>query len=165
MSKQTESGAKANNSNDVTSNNLIHKESVTDDNYRVSFVTKQHETYYGKRKQQITTLIIVNAIASIYQVTYCILKNYILSKHHFEIDIYLIYPKSNIAIALYLSYIFSFLLTIIVNYITFYWVIRNEFTEDKKILKKTSLSNDEIKKLSIDENHEINKFLHKSICD
>lgn len=163
MLKQIEKEAQH---NDLNKNNGIN-EGLTN-NPPISFVKDFRETYSGKRKQQITALIIINAISSIYQVTYCLLKNYKLTKDHFNNEIFSIYPISDVAMVLYSIYIFSFLLTIVVNYGTFYWVIRNQFSENMKILKQiTSLSEDEIRRLSIDESksHDINKFLHKSIYE
>lgn len=135
------------------------------ENHKLEKLRQYKETYYGKRKQQIITLIIINVITSIIQSIYCLVKNFWLMDNDFKFDTNLVIPFTASSLFAYSLYIFSFLLSIIANYISFFWVIRCEFIKARPNSRTITLPDNATQKESISDenkNEEIQNDYHKS---
>ena len=135
--------------------------------------------YYGKREKQILSLIIINLICTIIQVVYCYLKIFQLDNHFIKKEI-AVFPQTLAAIIIHNVYMFFCLFSICAFFISFFWLVRNEFnpsdseepflddcnntvTSHKGLANSLSLSTDDLRMYdSIHYNGDIDGFLKRS---
>ena len=136
--------------------------------------------YYGKREEQILSLIVINFICTIIQVVYCYLKIFQLDDHFIKKEI-AVFPLSLTAIIIHNIYMFFCLFSICAFFISFFWIVRNEFNPisdieepfiddsnntvitHKGLANSLSLSTDDLRMYdSIHYNGDIDGFLKRS---
>ena len=136
--------------------------------------------YYGKREEQILSLIVINLICTIIQVVYCYLKIFQLDEHFIKKEI-AVFPLSLTAIIIHNIYMFFCLFSICAFFISFFWIVRNEFNPisdieepfiddsnntvitHKGLANSLSLSTDDLRMYdSIHYNGDIDGFLRRS---
>ncbi len=102
------------------------------------------------RKKQISPLYILNLICSFIQMIFILFKNFILTEHFKKIEYKLISTDEGYII--YYIYLLTYFLNIMINFICFYWIIRDQYKEDdrrKKKKNKKFLDEEFIKRESI----------------
>lgn len=150
---------------DDSSEDIQVKDSSKKVNHQKISLKEYKETYYGKRKQQIITLIITNLITSVLQGGYCLVKNFLLTETDFFFMKLSIVPMTILSLTAYSVYISSCLLSIIAYYVSFFWVIRLEFIKTL-VSHHISLPENEIKQSSPSDdnasNEDVKEYFHKS---
>lgn len=151
---------------------LLLKKSITEneckksEHFVVSFYS--NELFYMIRKKQITPLYILNLICSSIQLLFILFKNFILTDYFTKIEYKLI--STNEGYIIYYIYLLTFFLNIMINFICFYWIIREQYKSNpkqskrskKKILDDDFIKRESISMLSSSENEIFSNDLKKN---
>ena len=133
------------------------KNSVKSEHFVFSFYSQ--ELFFMVRKKQITPLYIVNLLCSFIQMIFIFLKSFILTDIFSKKDNKIVSTDEGYII--YYIYLLSYFLNIMINFICFYWMIREQYNQsDIKINKKKDnkiLDEDFIIRESIQSSKEVTK--------
>ena len=133
------------------------KNSVKSEHFVFSFYSQ--ELFFMVRKKQITPLYIVNLLCSFIQMIFIFLKSFILTDIFSKRDNKIVSTDEGYII--YYIYLLSYFLNIIINFICFYWMIREQYNQsDIEINKKKDnkiLDEDFIIRESIQSSKEVTK--------
>ena len=133
------------------------KNSVKSEHFVFSFYSQ--ELFFMVRKKQITPLYIVNLLCSFIQMIFIFLKSFILTDIFSKRDNKIVSTDEGYII--YYIYLLSYFLNIMINFICFYWMIREQYNQsDIKINKKKDnkiLDEDFIIRESIQSSKEVTK--------
>ena len=92
------------------------------------------ELFFLIRKKQIIPLYILNLLCSFFQMLFILAKNFILDEHFDKIEYKLV--STNEGYIIYYIYLLTYFLNIMINFICFYWIIRDQYKNDLDIRKK-----------------------------
>jgi len=133
------------------------KNSVKSEHFVFSFYSQ--ELFFMVRKKQITPLYIVNLLCSFIQMIFIFLKSFILTDIFSKKDNKIVSTDEGYII--YYIYLLSYFLNIMINFICFYWMIREQYNQsDIEINKKKDnkiLDEDFIIRESIQSSKEVTK--------
>ena len=133
------------------------KNSVKSEHFVFSFYSQ--ELFFMVRKKQITPLYIVNLLCSFIQMIFIFLKSFILTDIFSKRDNKIVSTDEGYII--YYIYLLSYFLNIMINFICFYWMIREQYNQsDIEINKKKDnkiLDEDFIIRESIQSSKEVTK--------
>ena len=133
------------------------KNSVKSEHFVFSFYSQ--ELFFMVRKKQITPLYIVNLLCSFIQMIFIFLKSFILTDIFSKKDNKIVSTDEGYII--YYIYLLSYFLNIMINFICFYWMIREQYNQSNiKINKKKDnkiLDEDFIIRESIQSSKEVTK--------
>ena len=140
---------------------LYYKRSLSEhsnksEHFVVSFYST--ELFFMIRKKQIMPLYVLNLLCSFIQMIFLLFKNFILNEYFQKIEYKLI--STNEGYIIYYIYLLTYFLNIMINFICFYWIIRDQYKEDdrrKKKKNKKFLDEDFIKRETIMSNQEEKK--------
>ena len=140
---------------------LYYKRSTSEfsnksEHFIVSFYST--ELFFMIRKKQITPLYMLNLFCSFIQMVFILFKNFILTEYFQKIEYKLI--STNEGYIIYYIYLLTYFLNIMINFICFYWIIRDQYKEDdrrKKRRNKKFLDEEFIKREAIMSNQEEKK--------
>lgn len=141
------------------------KNSVKSEHFVFSFYSQ--ELFFMVRKKQITPLYIVNLLCSFIQMIFIFLKSFILTDIFSKKDNKIVSTDEGYII--YYIYLLSYFLNIMINFICFYWMIREQYNQsDIEINKKKDnkiLDEDFIIRESIQSSKEVTKniFTEKNV--
>ena len=126
-----------NESYDILLKKSISSECNNSEHFVVSFYS--NELFFMIRKKQITPLYILNLICSFIQMIFILFKNFILTEYFKKIDYKLI--STNEGYIIYYIYLLTYFLNIMINFICFYWIIRDQYKDDSERLAKGKKNN------------------------
>ena len=133
------------------------KNSVKSEHFVFSFYSQ--ELFFMVRKKQITPLYIVNLLCSFIQMIFIFLKSFILTDIFSKKDNKIVSTDEGYII--YYIYLLTYFLNIMINFICFYWMIREQYNQsDIEINKKKDnkiLDEDFIIRESIQSSKEVTK--------
>ena len=92
------------------------------------------ELFFMIRKKQIIPLYILNLICSFIQMLFIVLKNFVFTDYFKKIDNKLISTTEGYII--YYIQLLAYFLNIMINYICFYWIIRDQYNNDSELMKR-----------------------------
>ena len=155
---------------------LYYKRSTSEfsnksEHFIVSFYST--ELFFMIRKKQITPLYMLNLFCSFIQMAFILFKNFILTEYFQKIEYKLI--STNEGYIIYYIYLLTYFLNIMINFICFYWIIRDQYKEvdrrkkrrnkkflDEEFIKREAImSNQEEKKEGIFSNDSVKKIKNK----
>jgi hypothetical protein len=96
------------------------------------FSVYSQELFFLIRKKQITPLYIVNLICSFIQMMFILLATFALTEMFFKKDNKIV--STNTGYIIYYIYLLSYFLNIMVNFICFYWMIREQYNQPDMIM-------------------------------
>ena len=108
------------------------KSSIKSEHFVISFYSQ--ELFFLIRKKQITPLYILNFICSLLQLLFILFKNYIFTDDFIKKDRKTL-PQNNIGYLIYYFHLLTYFLNIMINYICFYWIIRDQYKEHSDEIK------------------------------
>ena len=132
-------------------------------------VKKKGERFYHEKKKQIRYLFSVNLLCAFIEICFTIIRNFILYDYYENDDYYKTIPNSTKGEIIYFFYLIVCLLNVSVNYLCFFFFIRNQYSRqqkkfikspDKKILDENFI--EEEKNIKKSNNPEVNSFLFNS---
>ena len=126
-----------NESYDILLKKSISSQCNNSEHFVVSFYS--NELFFMIRKKQITPLYILNLICSFIQMIFILFKNFILTEYFKKIDYKLI--STNEGYIIYYIYLLTYFLNIMINFICFYWIIRDQYKDDSERLAKGKKNN------------------------
>ena len=126
-----------NESYDILLKKSISSQCNNSEHFVVSFYS--NELFFMIRKKQITPLYILNLICSFIQMIFILFKNFILTEYFKKIDYKLI--STNEGYIIYYIYLLTYFLNIMINFICFYWIIRDQYRDDSERLAKGKKNN------------------------
>ena len=129
-----------NESYDILLKKSISSQCNNSEHFVVSFYS--NELFFMIRKKQITPLYILNLICSFIQMIFILFKNFILTEYFKKIDYKLI--STNEGYIIYYIYLLTYFLNIMINFICFYWIIRDQYKDDSERLAKGKKNNNKI---------------------
>lgn len=151
------------------------KNSVKSEHFVFSFYSQ--ELFFMVRKKQITPLYIVNLLCSFIQMIFIFLKSFILTDIFSKKDNKIVSTDEGYII--YYIYLLSYFLNIMINFICFYWMIREQYNQsnieinkkkDNKILDEDFIIRESIqsskevtKNIFTEKNDDKNRKLKKSL--
>ena len=124
---------------------LLLKKSISSrghksEHFVVSFYS--NELFFMIRKKQINPLYILNLACSFLQMLFILFKNFILTDYFKKIEYKLISTDEGYII--YYIYLLSYFLNIMINFICFYWIIRDQYKDDSDRMTKNKKSKTKI---------------------
>ena len=129
------------------------------------FSVYSQELFFLIRKKQVTPLYIVNLICSFIQMMFILLGSFVLTNIFSKKDFKLI--STDTGYIIYYIYLLSYFINIMVNFICFYWMIREQYNQpDIKVQKNNEnkiLDEDYIIRESLQTNIQTSQELTKNI--
>lgn len=110
------------------------------------------EIYFGKRQLQIIILCVVIMICSLGEVILCIIKNFIMDPKNFDRDGKNMTSKSFIGFIVNSLIMFMCLLSSCAFYISFYWVVKDNFVEYYNEIDDSEETDGSINEITNEEN-------------
>ena len=99
------------------------------------FSVYSQELFFLIRKKQLTPLYIVNLLCSFIQMLFILLGTFVLTNMFFKKNNKIV--STNTGYIIYYIYLLSYFLNIMVNFICFYWMIREQYNQpDMKMPQK-----------------------------
>ena len=112
------------------------------------------------RKKQITPLYILNFACSLLQLLFILFKNYIFIDDFIKKDRKTL-PQNNIGYVIYYIHFLTYFLNIEINYICFYWIIRDQYKDHSDEIKSKNnnkiLDDEFIERETIRSSQEVSK--------
>ena len=108
------------------------KSSIKSEHFTISFYSQ--ELFFLIRKKQITPLYILNFICSLLQLLFILFKNYIFTDDFIKKDRKTL-PQNNKGYIIYYIHLLTYFLNIMINYICFYWIIRDQYKDNSDEIK------------------------------
>ena len=107
--------------------------SAKSEHFTVSFYSQ--ELFFMIRKKQITPLYILNLSCSFFQLLFILSKNFLFTDLFKKIEYKL--ESENEGYIIYYIYLLTFFLNTMINFICFYWVIRDQYKDNSNRTVKT----------------------------
>lgn len=108
-------------------------------NFGASFKNNEW-MFFLIRERQITPLYILNLICSFIQMLFILSKHFLLEKY-FQKGEYTIKILKNNGYIIYYFYLIMCFVNVMVNYYCFYWIVREEYLNDKEIYETKKRKN------------------------
>ena len=129
------------------------------------FSVYSQELFFLIRKKQVTPLYIVNLICSFIQMMFILLSSFVLSDIFYKKDYKLV--STDTGYIIYYIYLLNYFLNIMVNFICFYWMIREQYNQPDIVEQKNNanriLDEDYIIRESMQTSLQTSQELGKSI--
>lgn len=100
------------------------------------FSVYSQELFFLIRKKQVTPLYIFNLICSFVQMLFIFLGSFVLTDMFSKKDYKLV--STDTGYIIYYIYLLSYFLNIMVNFICFYWMIREQYNQPNVIVQKNN---------------------------
>ena len=120
-----------NESYDLELKKSISELSNKSEHFVVSFYSE--ELFFMIRKKQIIPLYVLNLACSFIQMIFIVLKNFVFEDYYIKINNKLISTTEGYII--YYIQLLAYFLDIMINYICFYWIIRDQYKDDSVRIK------------------------------
>ena len=134
------------------------KSSIKDEHFIISY--NSQELFFLIRKKQITPLYILNFACSLLQLLFILFKNYIFTDDFIKKDRKTL-PQNNIGYVIYYIHFLTYFLNIEINYICFYWIIRDQYKDHSDEIKSKNnnkiLDDEFIERETIRSSQEVSK--------
>ena len=121
-----------NESYDLELKKSISELSNKSEHFVVSFYSE--ELFFMIRKKQIIPLYVLNLACSFIQMIFIVLKNFVFEDYYIKINNKLISTTEGYII--YYIHLLAYFLNIMINYICFYWIIRDQYNNDSELMKR-----------------------------
>ena len=129
------------------------------------FSVYSQELFFLIRKKQVTPLYIVNLICSFIQMMFILLSSFVLSDIFYKKNYKLV--STDTGYIIYYIYLLNYFLNIMVNFICFYWMIREQYNQPDIVEQKNNanriLDEDYIIRESMQTSLQTSQELGKSI--